>query len=206
MTTSRVSALWHGESRDKVRELLDEVVESPRIGHVSCTVETRSNQKFEAEFLYLPLRSDLGEMTRIVGCGYYMAPAEAEFAGYEPIHHWINTVNVYDIDTDERGGETRETVPAPKIDTVSSLRDAVARLDARRNRGDARGRPALKMIQGGLQADGGRDVLPLGLREELERMHGKRRGDGDRTHLKLVVGSSDEAGAAAQHEDRDGAA
>ena len=94
-------ALWHGDCRKQVKELLDEVVETPRIGHVSCTVETRANHKFEAEFLYLPLRSDLGEMTRIVGCGYYMAPAEAEFAGYEPIHHWINTINVFDIDSNE---------------------------------------------------------------------------------------------------------
>ena len=128
-------ALWHGDCRKRVKELLTEVVETPRIGHVSCTVETRSNQQFEAEFLYLPLRSDLGEMTRIVGCGYYMAPAEAEFTGYEPLHHWIDAINVYDIESEELSDPAAGAGVKPlEPGAVSSLRDAVARLDARRLR------------------------------------------------------------------------
>lgn len=200
-------ALWHGDCRKRVKELLTEVVETPRIGHVSCTVETRSNQQFEAEFLYLPLRSDLGEMTRIVGCGYYMAPAEAEFSGYEPLHHWIDTINVYEIESDEIGaGGVLSDVPAPASSSVSSLRDAVARLDARRSRGErgARGgKPTLKMIEGGLAVEGERTVLPFGLRSELDRMSGKKRDATERGHLRLVSGAED---AAARAVDRDGAA
>lgn len=199
-------SLWQGDCRKQVKELLDEVVATPRIGHVSCTVETRSNHKFDAEFLYLPLRSDLGEMSRIVGCGYYMAPAEAEFAGYEPIHHWINAVNVYEIESDE--GAADGAAASPRIDTVSSLRDAVKRLDARRLRNDVVSpfaRPALKMIEGGLKDAEDRKILPLGLRDELDRMHGKKNAPADRAHLRLVVGAADETDASPST-DRDGVA
>jgi len=65
-------ALWHGECRSRVREVMHQVVSEPCIGHVSCTVENRGGFHYQAEFLYLPLRSDMGEMTRILGCGYYM--------------------------------------------------------------------------------------------------------------------------------------
>ena len=206
-------ALWHGECRTRVKKLLGEVVGAPRIGHISCTVETRSNHHFEAEFLYLPLRSDLGEMTRIVGCGHYMAPAEAEFAGYEPLHHWIESVNVYDIESDEIApswdGEERDDASAPT--SLTNLRDAVARLDARRasrhSEPFGRSRPKLVAIAGGLSAEDETERGPDGLRAELSRLSGKGREPGDRQHLRLVSAGGDNASAAERAStDRDGAA
>ncbi|MEM9724840.1 MAG: PAS domain-containing protein [Pseudomonadota bacterium] len=201
-------ALWHGECRTRVKDLLSEVVRAPRIGHVACTVETRSNQNFEAEFLYLPLRSDLGEMTRIVGCGHYMAPAEAEFAGYEPLHHWIEAVNIYEIDSDELSSSAGKA-PGASLDgsarPISQLRDAVARIDARRReQGRKPRRPRLTAIEGGAAAAG--SARPLGLQDELERLEDAGRRP-DRGHLRLIAGGAENGGGAASSPaDRDGAA
>lgn len=69
-------SLWHGDGRREMRALLDQVIEAPAVGHAACTVETRGGHLFPAEFLFLPLYSDTGELNRILGCGCYMARQE----------------------------------------------------------------------------------------------------------------------------------
>ncbi len=106
-------ALWHGEDRAKVRDLILRVVSGPTIGHVACTVENRGGFVYGAEFLYMPLRSDREELTRILGCGYYMGEERAFANVYDPIHHWVDAVNLYPIDSDEAA----EDLPAQRLFT-----------------------------------------------------------------------------------------
>lgn len=135
-------ALWHGESRSQLRGLLADVVAKPVIGHVACTVETRGGHLFDAEFLYLPLRSDLGEMTRILGCGYYMRGFEHTLPGHEPIHHWIDAVNEYPIDASEEAPSAPRPAAGPRAPERSPIYK-VARAPR------PSGPPALRAIEGG---------------------------------------------------------
>ncbi len=147
-------ALWQGDCRVRARNLLAKVSAEPCIGHLTCTVETRAGYLFDAEFLYLPLRSDTGELTRILGCGHYMGGFEQELGGREPLHHWVDTVAVYPIDgRDAAGslgprqvGERRGDLGGP------ALRDAVSLLRAHNRPGfTPRATPApLRAIEGGL--------------------------------------------------------
>lgn len=138
-------ALWHGESRTQLRSLLANVVTKPVIGHVACTVETRGGHLFDAEFLYLPLRSDLGEMTRILGCGYYMRGFEHTIPGHEPIHHWIDAVNEYPIDAPVEEIAATRAAPGPRIaDPATMMKLTRATRPS--------GPPALRAIEGGLAA------------------------------------------------------
>ena len=97
-------ALWHGECRSKVRDVMHRVVTEPCIGHVTCTVENRGGFHYQAEFLYLPLRSDMGEMTRVLGCGYYMGEEKAFARLYDPIHHWVDKVRLFELTGDSFEG------------------------------------------------------------------------------------------------------
>jgi len=97
-------ALWHGECRSKVRDVMHRVVAEPCIGPVTCTVENRGGFHYQAEFLYLPLRSDMGEMTRVLGCGYYMGEEKAFARLYDPIHHWVDRVRLFELTGDSFEG------------------------------------------------------------------------------------------------------
>ena len=186
-------ALWHGEDRAKVRDLILRVVSGPTIGHVACTVENRGGFVYGAEFLYMPLRSDREELTRILGCGYYMGEERAFANVYDPIHHWVDAVNLYPIDSDEAA----EDLPAQRLFTrpggapvASSL--APPRAEFGRLERDPfqnarpfkalRGTPALTAIEGGRQPGGLKPFRPKG--EEAQM--GERRALRDRGHLRLV--------------------
>ncbi len=113
-------SLWHGEGRAEMRDLLKNVVTQPGVGYAACTVETRAGYLFEAEFLFLPLYSDLGVMNRILGCGHYMSGRDAAFGAQEPVHHWVDAVTLAPVGdappgAPERGGDAdrAETPGAP---------------------------------------------------------------------------------------------
>ena len=91
-------ALWHGDCREKVRDVINQVVSEPCVGHVACTVETRDGYLYDAEFLFLPLRSDFGDMSRVLGCGYYMRGMGELARPQDPIHHWVDAVNTLPIE------------------------------------------------------------------------------------------------------------
>ena len=103
-------ALWHGECRTQAQDMIQKVVSEPCIGHISCTVETQAGYLFDAEFLYMPLRSDFGDISRVLGCGYYMGASESNQVmpnlnelgspGNEPFHHWIDHVETKPIKID----------------------------------------------------------------------------------------------------------
>ncbi|WP_018632469.1 PAS domain-containing protein [Neomegalonema perideroedes] len=188
-------ALWHGEDRAKVRDLILRVVSGPTIGHVACTVENRGGFVYSAEFLYMPLRSDRDELTRILGCGYYMGEERAFANVYDPIHHWVDAVNLYPIDSDEAA----EDLPAQRLFTRPG--PAAAPEQARRDpfrappprdpaRDPFRGSPPFRALQSApvlTAIDGGRK--PGGLRPfRLEEGDGAAKDSAlrDRGHLRLV--------------------
>lgn len=198
-------ALWHGEDRAKVRDLILRVVSGPAIGHVACTVENRGGFVYGAEFLYMPLRSDREELTRILGCGYYMGEERAFANVYDPIHHWVDAVNLYPIDSDEAaedlpaqrlftrpGGAQGQSAPPIQREPARPLRELsreLSREAASRDpfRGAApfralRGAPLLTAIEGGLKPGG---IKP---RRDPESTGGVRddRALRDRGHLRLV--------------------
>ncbi|MEL6317056.1 MAG: PAS domain-containing protein [Pseudomonadota bacterium] len=171
-------AFWHGECRRRMRALLQQVVTTPCIGHVSCSVENRDGRLAEVEFLYMPLRSDLGEMSRIMGCAYYVSePAAALRAeSFEPLHHWIDrlethaidapneaeaTAGFYESQAQPHGGERRRRRdgvkrPAKSPEALNATLRALR--DELRDKVGAPGRPAdgalerprLTSIEGGL--------------------------------------------------------
>jgi len=164
-------ALWHGECRSRVREVMHQVVSEPCIGHVSCTVENRGGFHYQAEFLYLPLRSDMGEMTRILGCGYYMGEDRAFAKLYDPIHHWVDSVRLFELTGDSFEGVG--TAPAFGR-RVSDRKSALSGIEAPYPLQSAemdKCQPDLRAIDGGV-AD-----RPMLRRDEEVR---------ERHHLRLV--------------------
>lgn len=160
-------ALWHGECRAKVRDVMHRVVAEPCIGHVTCTVENRGGFHYQAEFLYLPLRSDMGEMTRVLGCGYYMGEEKAFARLYDPIHHWVDKVRLFELTGDSfEGVGTGPLFGRRSNDGVSGTTLEPLSLVG----SPERSAPALKTIDGG---------APRRLSRDSE--------DGrDRGHLRLV--------------------
>lgn len=104
-------SLWQGECRGKVRDLLQRVISEPSIGHLKCTVETRAGSLFDAEFLYLPMRSDFGDVSRILGCGYYMGGRATSLGYCQPVQHWVDHVEHEPIQV-----EVVDSPAAPRID------------------------------------------------------------------------------------------
>ncbi|MEO1331450.1 MAG: PAS domain-containing protein [Pseudomonadota bacterium] len=165
-------SLWQGDCRIRARNLLQQVCEEPCIGHIACTVETRAGYLFDAEFLFLPLRSDTGELTRILGCGYYMGGYEREFGGHAPIHHWIDNVSVYKIASQEAAEASGRDMEGP------ALREAISLLNQHNRFGySAKPKTAqLRAIEGGLAA-----LQDNGPRTPVETPSPRARG-----HLRLV--------------------
>ena len=143
-------ALWHGDCRQKVRDVIEHVVSDPGIGHVSCTVENRGGFLYEAEFLYMPLLSDTGEMSRILGCGYYMGEDAAFAHLYDPIHHWVDNVKMYPIEIE--AGMAR-SAPSPYRRRASDGQHGADPFNAIASA--IMSGPALRAISGGRDAQSG---------------------------------------------------
>ena len=130
-------ALWHGDCREKVREVINKVVDEPCVGHVACTVETRDGYLYDAEFLFLPLRSDFGDISRVLGCGYYMQGMGELARPQEPIHHWVDAVNTLPIDVSAAdtaapaapSPHLKERRKSPSGPSIASGRSMNARLE-----------------------------------------------------------------------------
>lgn len=172
-------ALWHGDCREKARDVINHVVSDPCIGHIRCTVETRSGMLYDAEFLLLPMRCDYGDVSRILGCGYYMKSDGAAARITDPVHHWIDDTHLYAIDA--VAPETAPFAQRPKAgrptqERRAAKKDALSTLalleDELRSRSERRSR--LKTIDGGR-----RGGLPLSAAPSIL-------ADKPRDHLRLV--------------------
>ncbi len=168
-------ALWHGECRAKVRDVMHRVVTEPCIGHVACTVENRGGFHYQAEFLYLPLRSDMGEMTRILGCGYYTGENRAFSKLYDPIHHWVDKVRLFELTGDSFEGVGTAPIFGRRAHDRRGEPSVPHSLEPfAASQILAGGRPELKAINGGLL---GATEQIIETQEPIERSRG---------HLRLV--------------------
>lgn len=159
-------ALWHGDCRARVRDVMHRVVTEPCIGHVSCTVENRGGFQYEAEFLYMPLRSDMGEMTRVLGCGYYMGEERAFAKLYDPIHHWVDRVRLFELTGSSFEGVGTGPVFGRRTSDRESRSERVGLVPA------VTERPELRAIDGGVPS-----------RRMLQKPEEDTR---ERSHLRLV--------------------
>lgn len=91
-------SLWQGECRDTIRALTMDVIKKPSVGHASCTVETASGMLHNAEFLFMPLRSDFGDIDRILGCAFYTTSAQKNIVDLSQMHHWVDSTHTIPID------------------------------------------------------------------------------------------------------------
>ena len=117
----------------------------------------------------------MGEMTRILGCGYYTGENRAFSKLYDPIHHWVDKVRLFELTGDSfegvgtapifgrRARDRRGEQPTPP-----SLEPFAASQIL------AGGRPELKAINGGLL---GATEQIIETEEPVERSRG---------HLRLV--------------------
>jgi len=109
-------ALWHGDNRFKMAESFRKIIASPCVAVVCCEIEASNKQTVEAEYLYLPLRSDFGDVSRILGCGTYV---NSKFLGVKPSHashHAIKHITYIDIQVD-----VVDNIPRHKDTYVPSL-------------------------------------------------------------------------------------
>lgn len=165
-------ALWQGDDRNQVRDVLNSVVGDPCIGHVSCTVETRGGHLYDAEFLYLPLRSDHGDVSRILGCGYYMGGYTGALGAREPLHHWVDDARLYAI---EAYAEDAPALVENGGKTLTRERRALRKEKLAEQLGDfGHRRSRLRSIDGGR-----RGGLPIGADPALT-------AERSRAHLRLV--------------------
>lgn len=158
-------AFWHGDGRDRVRKMIGRVVEEPVVSHVAATIETREGYLYDAEFLYMPLLSDFGEVNRILGCGCYHAGDGVAARRLDPLHHWVDRVSFYQIAATEPA-----TARKVSVGENSVLNETLAAITKDKLYSAA---PTLRSIKGGAPA--------------LQRLSAdKSEGSGGRSHLRVV--------------------
>lgn len=103
-------ALWHGNHRMKMTQAFNKIISTPCVACVSCELETQDNQVIEAEYLYLPLRSDFGDISRILGCGIYTNSQTLAPSQIQALYHTIKCITYIDINIDivDNAPRTRE--------------------------------------------------------------------------------------------------
>lgn len=100
MELSGMSALapWIENSRAEMRLLLDRVVAEPCVAQVACTATTRAGFLIEAEFAFMPIRSDFGDVSRILGCAYDLEPKGRITSLGEPPRFAIDSITFLPVD------------------------------------------------------------------------------------------------------------
>ena len=99
MELSGMSALspWTESSRSEISAMLDRVVAEPCVAQISCAASV-GGHRIEAEFVYMPIRSDFGDISRVLGCCYELTP-RARAGGYsEPPRYQIEAVTIIPIE------------------------------------------------------------------------------------------------------------
>jgi len=67
---SAASFMQHDE-RDHIQKVLEQILRRPAIGELALTGRDLSGVTYEVSMILLPLRSDMGEVNRIIGCISY---------------------------------------------------------------------------------------------------------------------------------------
>lgn len=67
---SAASFMQHDE-RDHIQNVLEQILRRPAIGELMLTGRDLSGRAFDVNMILLPLRSDMGEVNRVIGCISY---------------------------------------------------------------------------------------------------------------------------------------
>ncbi len=67
---SAASFMQSGE-RDRIQQVLEQILVRPAIGELTLTGRDLSGKEVEVNMILLPLRSDMGEVNRVIGCISY---------------------------------------------------------------------------------------------------------------------------------------
>lgn len=138
--------LWQEDCREKIKQLTMDVLHTPAVGIAQCTVETQAGALLEAEFLFMPLRSDFGAIDRILGCVFYTTSDGKQLTEVSPMHHWVDFVESIPVDVQVVDEATGQSARIQERCGVSHLRRRAPRSvnNGRQNF------PCLRAIQGGI--------------------------------------------------------
>lgn len=90
-------ALWQGEARARLGQLLHRVVTEPCVGHAIGVQESESGYAADFEILLLPLKRDDGSLNRIIGCNILTRVKGRNTQSLPIATQWIDGVTVYEI-------------------------------------------------------------------------------------------------------------
>jgi hypothetical protein len=65
------AAFMQSDERDHIQKILEQVLARPAIGELALIGRDLSGAEYEVSMILLPLRSDMGEVNRIIGCISY---------------------------------------------------------------------------------------------------------------------------------------
>jgi len=105
-------ALWQGEARARLGQLLHRIVTEPCVGHAVGIQENDAGFTSDFEILLLPLKREDGALKRIIGCNVLTSGNYLEAQSSPIISHWIDSVTVFDVALDFEIENTANAAPA----------------------------------------------------------------------------------------------
>ncbi|MEQ6248067.1 PAS domain-containing protein [Sulfitobacter sp. HNIBRBA3233] len=91
-----LTSFFAGPVRDRIGQLLEEVFQAPALAEIALKSAAKAGREVqEARMLLLPLRSDLGDVSRILGCMVARAPL-----GDCPPDYVVEDIHLRPIDAD----------------------------------------------------------------------------------------------------------
>jgi hypothetical protein len=113
MELTGMSALspWTDSSRRELMAVLNRVVKEPCVAVISCSATVRG-QRWDAEFAFMPIRSDFGDISRILGCNFDLVSRPPKSGDLQPPRYEIESVTIVPIETAAAEGDAYAT-PLP---------------------------------------------------------------------------------------------
>lgn len=148
-----VRAIMNGKARESMTALVEETLAEPGIGYARLSVAGDQNSKWE--ILFLPLKSEFGQVDRIIGALHRIETrSDAEQPSSKPLHFDIEEMNIRPVtaqsgrtEPKRRIGFAEEAQPFISEKTVTGHLTAIeGGLSARDERSASRPRPALKLV------------------------------------------------------------
>ena len=174
-----LSTFFTPESRSRIGDILEQVFDSPAIATLTLTAERGIGKPaLEGKLILLPLMSDLGDVTRVLGC---LATQGA--VGRAPRRFAVTAVEVRPLLGDAAPGlEAEETAPAPE-DPAADPRDLPS---------GSYGEAARREVPPEANLRNGVDRRGMAEDPILYRGPERRRGDRRVAHLRLVRSDGDD--------------
>ncbi|MHC9237503.1 PAS domain-containing protein [Pseudooceanicola sp. 502str34] len=174
-----LSTFFTPESRSRIGDVLEQVFDSPAIATLTITAERGIGKPaLEGKLILLPLMSDLGDVTRVLGC---LATQGA--VGRAPRRFAVTAVEVRPLLGDAAQGlAPEETAPAPE-DPAADPRDLPS---------GSYGAAARQEVPPEANLRNGVDRRGMAEDPILYRGPERRRGDRRVAHLRLVRSDGDD--------------